>query len=77
LRLYVDGALQTTMAYSGLGSGIGYDRFKIFGQCYNDGRWFSGLADEVFVTNSAVSSSTVEALHNDGDGAEICLSAGC
>jgi RHS repeat-associated protein len=75
LTAYVNGASQGTDTGSGDGVTEG-DNFYLF-TSRNNNTLFSGLMDEVVITNNVLSSSTISSLYNSGSGKEVCTTVGC
>lgn len=78
LSLYFNGSVVATGSVSGNGTGgitanyldLGAENENLVGK-------MSGLSDECVVTNTALSTTTINALYNSGSGAEVCVVVGC
>lgn len=73
LEGYVNNVSQGTQTCSGNGTGAS-DKTELFAK--NGGEFWTGTLDEGVVQNS-VSTSTIAALYNSGNGQEVCTAVGC
>jgi hypothetical protein len=79
LKIYFDGVLQTPNETSNTSLGTFSTMSLVLGasNAGGDPRHFSGMLDEVVLTNAVISSSTVTSLWNGGSGSEVCITSGC
>ncbi len=82
LRLYVNNDLKAgPTAASGVGSSGAYTGTGVGAHGgYPSGGGYgkiSALIDEVVITNSALSTDKISDLYNNGNGREVCVTAGC
>lgn len=79
IRNFTDGSQRAVTSNSGNGSSADYDQSAI-GAGYSANSltaYSSSYIDEMFVTNTALGTTTRESLYNSGSGNEICTEVGC
>lgn len=81
LEGFLNNVSQGTQSSSGNGSfAVSADAFVINANINESGtveRYWSGIADEVFIADTILSSDIRSAIYNSGTGDEICTTVGC
>jgi hypothetical protein len=77
VHLYVNGAEDATAVTTATGSLRNGTSALYIGEGAGDTEKFIGKIDELVVTNSALSTTTITALYNGGSGQEVCIVQGC
>lgn len=74
IDFYVDNVLKATAANTTSTNPGGPFELGYFGSAYSSANF---AIDELFFTNTRLSTSTRDSLYNSGNGAEICVTDGC